>query len=229
MAATDSTSPKFIVMSDFDGTISLDDTGNILTDASMGKERREAIDNEYMEGKISFRELQIQEWSGVNLTWETAVELLKDSTIDPHFAGVVDWCIAHKIPLGIVSAGLDKLIDLHFEHSLTKEQLEYMEIFSNKLIVVGDKWSIRFADDSELGHDKAASIKKVADRYEVAPKVVFIGDGISDVASAKEADYLFAKRGLDLDNWCEKNGVKRDPFDDFAYITKRLEEISAVL
>ncbi|KAJ1938153.1 hypothetical protein FBU59_004532 [Linderina macrospora] len=171
----------------------------------------------------------VQEWSGVNMTWETAVNLLKDSSIDPHFSGVVDWCIAHSVPLGIVSAGLDKLIGLHFEHGLTKEQLAYMDIFSNKLEVAGTKWVITFADDSELGHDKAASIKKVVDRYKVAPRVVFIGDGISDVASAKEADYLFAKRGLDLDNWCEKNGVKREPFDDFSYIAKRLEEINASL
>ncbi|ORX67128.1 hypothetical protein DL89DRAFT_259654 [Linderina pennispora] len=222
-------SPKLVVMSDFDGTISIDDTANIIIDACIGEQQRKAIDDAYMSGKISFLELQHQQWSQAKLTWEAAAELLRDSRIDPHFAGAIEWCIAHSIPLGVVSAGLDKLIDLHFKRGLTEDQCSYLEVFVNKLEVDGTNWRVAFVDDSEMGHDKAASIKRVVDRYDVAPKVVFIGDGISDVASAKEADYLFAKRGLDLDNWCEKNGVKREPFDDFAYITKRLEEIHASL
>ncbi|KAJ1930796.1 hypothetical protein FBU59_006935 [Linderina macrospora] len=155
------------------------------------------------------------------MPWYQAVELLKDCRVDPYLPSVIAWCIQHNVPMGV------NLIQLVFKRNLTEQERGYLEVFSNTAeIQENGQWRITFRDDSELGHDKAATIESVRNRYASKPKVVFLGDGVSDIASAKKADYLFARRGLDLDVWCNQNNVPHESFDDFSFIAKRLEEIN---
>jgi hypothetical protein len=57
------------------------------------------------------------------------------------------------------------------------------------------------------------------------PLVVFIGDGVSDLAAAREADVLFARRGLRLEEFCIENKIPHIPFDSFADIKKDILRI----
>ena len=57
------------------------------------------------------------------------------------------------------------------------------------------------------------------------PLIVFIGDGVSDLPAAREADVLFARRGLRLEEYCQENNISYIPFDTFADIQSKLEEI----
>ena len=47
------------------------------------------------------------------------------------------------------------------------------------------------------------------------PIVIFCGDGVSDISAAREADILFAKRGLDLEHWCKLENIPYTAFDRF--------------
>lgn len=58
------------------------------------------------------------------------------------------------------------------------------------------------------------------------PLIVFIGDGVSDLAAAREADVLFARRGLRLEEYCIQHKITYTPFDTFADIKKEIEAIS---
>lgn len=58
------------------------------------------------------------------------------------------------------------------------------------------------------------------------PLIVFIGDGVSDLAAAREADVLFARRGLRLEEYCIEHGIAYTPFDSFADVKKEVEAIS---
>lgn len=85
--------------------------------------------------------------------------------------------------------------------------------------------------DCELGHDKALSIneykataKKEADSGTI-PLIVFIGDGVSDLPAAREADVLFARKGLRLEEYCIENKIAYIPFDTFADIQKEVVKI----
>ena len=86
--------------------------------------------------------------------------------------------------------------------------------------------------DTELGHDKAQSINdyKDAARLEsdngTIPMIIFIGDGVSDLAAAREADVLFARRGLRLEEYCIENKIDHIPFDTFADIQKEVIRIA---
>lgn len=50
---------------------------------------------------------------------------------------------------------------------------------------------------------------------------------MSDLAAAREADVLFARRGLRLEEYCREHGIEYTPFDTFVDIKAEIERISA--
>lgn len=50
------------------------------------------------------------------------------------------------------------------------------------------------------------------------PLIVFIGDGVSDLPAARQADVLFARRVLRLEEYCVENQIPYIAFDTFADI-----------
>lgn len=57
------------------------------------------------------------------------------------------------------------------------------------------------------------------------PLIVFIGDGVSDLPAAREADVLFARKGLRLEEYCIENKIPYIGFDTFAGIQKEIKSI----
>lgn len=86
--------------------------------------------------------------------------------------------------------------------------------------------------DTDTGHDKARSVDEGRAETQALcspdemPLIVFIGDGVSDLAAASQADVLFARRGLRLEQHCQEHGIGYIPFDSFADIKKELEKIA---
>lgn len=54
---------------------------------------------------------------------------------------------------------------------------------------------------------------------------MFIGDGVSDLPAAREADVLFARKGLRLEEYCVENKIPYIGFDTFAGIQKEIASI----
>lgn len=82
-----------------------------------------------------------------------------------------------------------------------------------------------------MGHDKALSVNAARDQAKIEcvdgeiPLIIFVGDGVSDLPAAREADVLFAKRGLRLEQFCVENNISYIPFDTFADIKKEVQGI----
>lgn len=95
----------------------------------------------------------------------------------------------------------------------------------------GSEWKPIWRHDTELGHDKALSVQE--GRAEAAkycidgqiPLIVFIGDGVSDLPAAREADVLFARKGLRLEEYCQENDISYIPFETFADIKREILSI----
>lgn len=58
--------------------------------------------------------------------------------------------------------------------------------------------------------------------------IVFIGDGVSDLPAAREADVLFARRGLRLEEYCIEHKINHIAFDTFADIQEKIREIAHI-
>lgn len=107
-----------------------------------------------------------------------------------------------------------------------------MAILANEIIITPidsakHKWDIQYRDETPHGHDKSIALKearKLHDNSEgTMPLIVFIGDGVSDISAAREADIIFAKQGKDLEQWCMREGVEYIPWKDYGEILAVLE------
>lgn len=210
------------VFSDFDGTIFFQDTGHVLFDKfGCGPEQRERLDKSI--GKtMSFRAASEELWGSLNVTLPEAIaELKKKLTIDPDFYTFFEYLQAHDIPFTVISAGMKPLLRAALDEFLGKEKSAKIKIVSNdgEISEDGTVWKPIWRHDSELGHDKARSVQEFRDSVEgVQPKVVFLGDGVSDLAAASQADILFARRGLALEEYCIENMIPYIPYNRFKEI-----------
>lgn len=224
-----------IIFSDFDGTIFMQDTGHILFDAhGCGADRREELDEQIRMGMRSFRDVSEEMWSSLNVPFENGFEVMKEALkIDPHFLEFHAFCIKNNIPFNVISAGLKPILRRVLDEFLGKKQSKHIDIIANDAVIPADgkTWKPIWRHDTPLGHDKAASIQEyrtVASSESEdgsVPLVVFIGDGVSDLAAAREADVLFARRGLRLEEYCKTCKIPHISFDTFRDIQTEIIRI----
>lgn len=116
---------------------------------------------------------------------------------------------------------------------LGEEESAHIEIVANDAEIKedGSEWKPIWRHDTDLGHDKALSINeyrataKLEAENGTIPLIVFIGDGVSDLPAAREADVLFARKGLRLEEYCIENKIAYIPFSTFADIQKEVGKI----
>ncbi|KAF2112931.1 2,3-diketo-5-methylthio-1-phosphopentane phosphatase [Lophiotrema nucula] len=233
------TKRKIICFSDFDGTIFMQDTGHILFNSfGCGNERRQILDEQIHSGERSFRDVSEEMWGSLSVPFDDGFEVMKGALdIDRDFQTFHKFCINNKIPFNVISAGLKPVLRRVLDHFLGEEDSKHIDIVANDAIIPTDgtsSWKPVWLHDTELGHDKAKSINDFKDSARLEsedgtiPMIVFIGDGVSDLPAAREADVLFARRGLRLEEYCIENKLPYIPFDTFADIQKEVIKIAKV-
>ncbi len=142
------------IFSDFDGTITKKDTLVFLsTHLGGGPEMVQAIGRLIREGKITLRDAIAAEMRSIRAPFDEAVRLLREEVeIDPEFPAFAKWCRDRVIPLTILSAGFEEIIDLFIKPA----DFPGIEIRANKLKPDEKKgWQCEFRDSGPFGHDKA--------------------------------------------------------------------------
>ncbi|KAF9962900.1 hypothetical protein BGZ65_007294 [Modicella reniformis] len=160
--------PRIEVFSDFDGTISLEDTGCILIDTGIGKAKREAMDVQIMAHELTFLKAMDYWWSHVELTFEEALELLRPAHLDPGFLSFYAFIQSHKIPFSIVSCGLDVIIQQYMGWHLGEEEAAKLNILANHGKVEGRRWLVTYWDESPHSHDKSVCIQESKQEFKKA-------------------------------------------------------------
>ena len=122
--------------------------------------------------------------------------------------------------LKIVSDGLDFYIDA----ILKKNNIEDIEFFSNVTVFRDDdKLSIEFPrmnDECEkCGTCKKGVLRDYRSKYD---RVIYVGNGYSDVCPAKDADLVFAKEVLY--EKCREDGTPCVHYENFRDILNYLDE-----
>lgn len=223
---------------DFDGTIFMQDTGHALFDNfGCGPEQRKVLAHQLESGERSFREVSDELYSSLDVPFEDCFEVMKTALdIDPDFQNFHEFCVNNQIPFNVISAGLKPVLRRVLDHFIGEEMSKHIEIVANdaKVTEDGSKWEAVWRHECELGHDKARSINEYKDAARLEsdngtiPMIVFIGDGVSDLPAAREADVLFARRGLKLEQYCVEHKIDYIPFDTFADIQREVIKIANV-
>ncbi|KIW75643.1 hypothetical protein Z517_10385 [Fonsecaea pedrosoi CBS 271.37] len=232
------TKRKIICFSDFDGTIFMQDTGHTLFDNfGCGPEKRKILAQQLESGERSFREVSDELYASLDVPFEDGFEVMKTALdIDPDFETFHEFCVNNNIPFNVISAGLKPVLRKVLDHFIGEQMSKHIEIVANdaKIAHDGSKWEAVWRHDTDLGHDKARSINEYRAAAQIEsdngtiPMIVFIGDGVSDLPAAREADVLFARRGLKLEEYCNEHGLSYIPFDTFADIQREVIKIAKV-
>lgn len=215
----------------------MQDTGHVLFDNfGCGSKRRNVLDEQIKTGERSFREVSEEMWGSLNVPFDDGFEIMEESLdIDPDFRSFHKFCIDNSIPFNVISAGLKPVLRRVLDTFLGEEESKHIDIVANDANINqdGSEWKVVWRHDTELGHDKALSIQEARADAEAdlagddgtVPLIVFIGDGVSDLPAARQADVLFARRGLRLEEYCVENDISYIPFDTFAGIQQELEQV----
>lgn len=207
---------KAIFFTDFDGTITLKDSNDYLTDnIGYGKERRRELNIEILENRWKFRDAFADMLESVKAPFPECINiLLENISLDPGFKTFYEWALAEDIPVIVLSSGMQPIIRALLT-KLIGPTADKIEIISNEVRIDDDgSWHIVFHDESDFGHDKSLAIKPYHDAPN-RPVMFYAGDGVSDLSAARETDLLFAKFGHDLVTYCQREKVPFTVFHDF--------------
>jgi 2,3-diketo-5-methylthio-1-phosphopentane phosphatase len=212
---------KALVISDFDGTICPVDVGSEVLNRFMRKSA-DNVDRESVKDRFGSREAyqKIAPLMTVNSDCLLAY-VLKHSRIDPFFTRFYRLAKKKGVDVKIVSDGLDFYIRAIME----KNRLGDIELFSNTVAFGhNDSLTFGFPQANELCGRCGTCKNKILNDYRLMyEKIIYVGDGHSDICPSRYADLVFAKDVLL--RTCEEEGTTNyRPFHDFREISKYLKE-----
>ncbi len=214
---------KYIVFSDFDGTITQQDVIMSIMEHFAPPIWKEIKD------KIFSKEITISE--GVAKLFSLIPSSKKDE--------IVKWCLENikirdgfkdflkylkekNVPFIVLSGGLDFYIYPILEpyKNLITEIYCNEADFSKKFIKVKFKYSCDPLCNEDCGMCKTSVIRKYKKKYK---EVIYIGDSITDIESSKIADVVFAQGYLA--KILDKIGIKYFKYETFYDIKNKLKII----
>lgn len=221
---------KFIVLSDWDGTITTQDSNDFVTDTyGMGLPDRVALNQSVRNGQDNFRDafrkmlVSVVENGKVDGEVTHTFEFCKNAVannikVDDTFKAFYEFCGANDIPVVVVSSGMAPIIRAVLHKHLAS--LDGIQIISNEVKTYDDgSWDIQYRHpESGFGHDKSKAIAPYTS-MQPAPIVFFFGDGVSDLSAARGATCLFVKYKPNGENelmeYCIINKIKHRLFQSF--------------
>ena len=192
---------------DFDNTLTRGDVLDELIEAYSPNDAWREWERAWAEGQLSARDCLALQVENMRVSRAVLLGHLSRIRVDPAFRKIVDWARARRVEVNIVSDSFLPLI----RHVLWSNGIEGIPIFANDL---------SFADDARLipsfpFFDPTSACSANAKARHLAPygrnRIVFAGDGRSDLEAALAADVVFAKSTLAKE--LEARGVAFLPFD----------------
>ena len=209
-----------LILCDFDGTISIRDTGYLLVN-QFTSGGWEGIDQDFRNGKIGSKEAYSRIARILKGDESTLLRFIEEhSSIDPSFPTFYQYCREKGIDIKIVSDGLDfyikKILEMH--------HLEEIPFYANCTQFRQDEGTdVSFPHSSEecglCGTCKKKLVQIHRNEYD---SIFFIGNGLSDRCAAQEADFVFAKDSLSP--YCIKKDITCNFFKNFQEILNDLRK-----
>jgi len=211
---------KTLIQCDFDGTITEEDASFFLLDTFAQGDWRRLL-REYKEHKISVGEFNTRAFAMVKADEPTLLETLKDKIkVRAGFHELVDYCLGKDFRLVIVSNGLD----FYIKAVLKELALENVEMHAAQASFHPEGMKVQYVgpDDKRLKDGfKEAYVKTF---LKLGYRIIYMGNGDSDVAPAQYAHHIFATG--ELLAYCRENNLKYKPFENFIDAVRDMEQMS---
>jgi len=209
---------KTLIQCDFDGTITEEDMSYLLLDGFADGNWRQLLE-EYREGKISVGYFNTKAFAMIKADRQTLVDYVRPKVkIRPGFHELLAYCRRKDFEFVIISNGLDFYID-----TILKDiEVDNIKVFAAqtqfspegvKVKYIGPEGN-QLQDDFKETHTKLFLSKGY--------RVIYLGNGLSDVPPAKLSHLVFATG--DLLTCCKEINLKCTPFTDLNYVVRILEQ-----
>ena len=205
---------RSVLLCDFDGTIANIDTAEKALDFFADPSWRE-IEEGFERGEVSFEDSLRKEYAMIAASPESILEALDRVTVlRPHFERLVEYCKSNRLPLTVVSGGLDFCI----QHFLGRDGwLDFITLHAPKTRRVGTGYEVTFP---KLFDPSSTDFKEdlVVFHKNRGERVFFVGNGRGDFPAAKISHYAFAVKNSKLAKLCRRDGVLCEEIDDFEQV-----------
>jgi 2-hydroxy-3-keto-5-methylthiopentenyl-1-phosphate phosphatase len=206
-----------IIQCDFDGTITEEDVSFTLLDAFAQGDWRK-IFQQYRDNKISVGDFNTKAFAMVKAGREELLEVAKSKIkLRDGLHELVTYCQRRGFQLVIVSNGLD----FYITSILEDVGLGDIEAHAAQTRFYPGRLSVQYIGPD--GTPLSSDFKKAYTRLFLKQgyRVVYVGNGPSDIFPASLAHHIFARDGL-LD-CCKERNLQCQPFDDLNDIVRGLE------
>jgi len=208
---------KTLFQCDFDGTITQEDVSFLILDAFANKDWRRLLD-EYREGKISVGAFSTKAYAMVRADEQSVLKFVRrKAKIRPGFSELLAYCHRRGFKFVIVSNGMD----FYIQTILGDMGINNIQVFAAKTQFATNGIEARYIgpEGNQLEDNfKEAYIKLFRER---GYRIIYAGDGISDIYPARQADHIFATGKLLAR--CKAVNLKCMPFNDLNDIIRGLE------
>jgi 2-hydroxy-3-keto-5-methylthiopentenyl-1-phosphate phosphatase len=204
---------------DFDGTMTMEDLSfHILDEYAEGDWR--ALLAEYRAGGMPVGEFNTRAFAMVRQDEATLCDLIRGRVrMRPGLKELVAYCREQGHPIAIVSNGLDFYI---------RTILEDAGLADIEFHAAVTRFDPRGLDVQYIGPDGAVTLSGFKEAYmqtfrKPGRRIVYLGDGLSDIYPARQADYVFACK--ELATICREEGLAHTAFEDLAEVRDALRQL----
>ena len=211
---------KTLIQCDFDGTITEEDASFLLLDKfAQGDWRR--LFQQYREQKISVGEFNTRAFAMVKADEHRLLEALEGNVkVRAGFHELVSYCLEKGLRLVIVSNGLD----FYIRAVLSESGLGDLEMHAAQASFHPTGMKVRYVGPDGKTVDDGFKDAYIESFLRLGFRVIYIGNGDSDIAPAKRAHRVFATG--DLLAYSRENNLDCRPFTDFREVIRELERMS---
>ena len=212
---------KIAVQLDFDGTVTEEDVSFLLLDTYVGSRWREYL-KDYTAGKIPVGAFSKKVFGLITADEKTLTDFVLNSPKAKTRRGLwelTDYCKRKNVKVVIVSNGLE----FYIKAILIKKGITGVEVHAAESVFSPQGMRVRYIgpDGKEIddGFKEAYTDELCRQGYQV----IYIGDGSSDIYSARKVKNVCATGHLlEL---CQSEDLNWHPFEDFLDVVKVIRRI----
>ena len=177
-----------IIQCDFDGTITRNNLSVLLRENFASAEWQK-LENDYLHGSLAVEQSNKLQYRLVKESKEKLQEFVRQHIeVKPGFLEFVDYCRESAIPFVIVSSGLD----FYIETVLAEIGMPDLELHCGQTYFGNDGIIVSYHDPEGNIINEGFKKKYLTALKKRGNNIIYIGDGLSDLEAARDADHVFA-------------------------------------
>jgi 2-hydroxy-3-keto-5-methylthiopentenyl-1-phosphate phosphatase len=205
-----------IIQCDFDGTIIRNNLGVMIREKYVSSDWQK-IDSDYLHGHLTVEQSNKLQFALIKESKESMQAFVRQHIdLRPGFVEFVRFCQESAITFVIVSSGLD----FYIEPVLVEIGMPDLELHCGRTSFSRGVIDVVYYDP--VGNIVSEGFKKeyltwLKDR---GMNIIYLGDGLSDLEAARQADHVFATGHLlDL---LDMHSIKRSAFSNFFDLQRQI-------